>query len=160
VGLDGLDAVFLPTTVEVVRLGCGVLLHDSGGGGARRLPWTSMGLVPRQGALVLPRRLGRGRGGGGDLCDERRARDARGGKDPIGGADDGGKRHSARRAGAKAWSRLADLRGKGRVTLGRGGGLGVNCVRKGAAKDSQGGLTMEIEEMWSSGGGVGAACVT
>lgn len=52
----GLDAVFsLPTTVEVVRLGCGVLLHGSGGGGARRLPWMSTGLVLRQGALVLPR---------------------------------------------------------------------------------------------------------
>jgi hypothetical protein len=138
VGLDGLDTVFsLSTTVEVVRLGCGVLLHGNGGGGARRLPWTSTGLVLRQGALVLPRRLGQGRGGGGDLCVERRARDARGGKDPIGGADDGGKRHGARRAGAKAWSRLADLRGKGWVTLRRGGGLGVNCVRKGAAKDSK-----------------------
>jgi hypothetical protein len=71
VGLDGLDAVFsFPTTVEVVWLGCGVLLHDSGRGGTRRLPWTSTGLVLRQGALVLPRRLGRGRGGGGDLCGE------------------------------------------------------------------------------------------
>jgi hypothetical protein len=77
----------------------------------------------------------------------RRARDAHGGKDPIGGADDGGKRHGARRAGAKAWPRLADFRSKGRVTLRRGRGLGVNCVRKGAAKDSQGGLTMEIEDI-------------
>jgi hypothetical protein len=71
VGLDGLDTVFsFPTTVEVVRLGHGVLLPGSGGGGARRLPWMSTGLVLRQGALVLPRRLGRGRGGGGDLCGE------------------------------------------------------------------------------------------
>lgn len=72
------------------------------------------------------------------MCGERRARDARGGKDPIGGADDGGKRHGVHRAGAKAWSRLADLRGKGRVTLRRGGCVGLNYVRKGAAKDSQG----------------------
>jgi hypothetical protein len=70
------------------------------------------------------------------ICVARRARDARGGMDPIGGADDRGKRHGARRAGTNAWPRLADLRGKGRVTLRRGRGIGVNCVRKGAAKDS------------------------
>jgi hypothetical protein len=98
----GLDAVFsFPATVEVVLLGRGVLLPGSDGGGVtgrrgRALGWSCVKKPPS----FL--------GDWGDaekevvICVARRARDARGGKDPIGGADGGGERHGACCVGAKA----------------------------------------------------------